>query len=79
MGGATGMGAVQKHPDRFDRLAICDTTGQSTPASSQQWEARIANAQKNGMQAEVEVDHRPLVSAGDGEGRTRRTSTCCAR
>jgi 3-oxoadipate enol-lactonase len=54
MGGATGMGAVQKHPDRFDRLAICDTTGQSTPASSQQWEARIVNAQTNGMQAEVE-------------------------
>ena len=54
MGGATAMGAVQKHPDRFDRLAICDTTGQSTPASSQQWEARIVNAQNNGMQAEVE-------------------------
>lgn len=54
MGGATGMGAVQKYPDRFDRLAICDTTGQSTPASSQQWEARIVNARTNGMQAEVE-------------------------
>jgi 3-oxoadipate enol-lactonase len=54
MGGATAMGAVQKHPDRFDRLAICDTPGQSTPASTQQWQARIANAQKNGMQAEVE-------------------------
>src|SRR5262245_44167832 len=26
MGGATGMCAVQKHPDRFDRMAICDTT-----------------------------------------------------
>jgi 3-oxoadipate enol-lactonase len=54
MGGATGMGAVQQYPDRFDRLAICDTTGQSTPASSQQWEARIVNARTNGMQAEVE-------------------------
>lgn len=54
MGGATGMGAVQKHPARFDRMAICDTTGQSTPASSQQWEARIVNARTNGMQAEVE-------------------------
>ncbi len=55
MGGATAMGAVQKHPDRFDRLAICDTPGQSTPASAQQWEARIANAQKNGMQAELDA------------------------
>lgn len=54
MGGATAMGAVQKHPDRFDRLAICDTPGQSTPATAQQWEARIVNAQTNGMQAEVE-------------------------
>jgi 3-oxoadipate enol-lactonase len=54
MGGATAMGAAQKHPDRFDRLAICDTTGHSTPASTQAWEARIVNAQTNGMQAEVE-------------------------
>jgi 3-oxoadipate enol-lactonase len=54
MGGATGMGAVQKHPDRFDRLAICDTPGQSTPATAQQWEERIASAQKGGMQAQLE-------------------------
>ena len=51
---ATAMGAVQKHPDRFDRLAICDTPGQATPASAQQWNARITNAQAHGMQAEVE-------------------------
>ena len=55
MGGATAMGAVQKHPDRFDRLAICDTPGQATPAATQQWEARIENAQNNGMQAELEA------------------------
>jgi 3-oxoadipate enol-lactonase len=55
MGGATGMGAVQKHPDRFDRLIICDTPGQSTPTTAAQWEARIANVQKNGMQAELEA------------------------
>ncbi len=54
MGGATGMLAVQKHPDRFNRLAICDTPGMATPAVAEQWEARIANAQKNGMQAELE-------------------------
>ena len=67
MGGATAMGAVQKHPDRFDRLVICDTPGQSTPASTQQWEERIASAQKGGMQAQVESTIAPLVSAGDGE------------
>jgi len=54
MGGATGMGAVQKHPDRFDRLIICDTPGQSTPATAAQWEERIASAQKGGMQAQLE-------------------------
>jgi 3-oxoadipate enol-lactonase len=54
MGGATAMGAVQKHPDRFDRLIICDTPGQSTPASAQQWEERIASVQKGGMQAQLE-------------------------
>jgi 3-oxoadipate enol-lactonase len=54
MGGASAMCAVQMHPDRFDRLAICDTPGQATPATSQQWEARIANVRKGGMQAELE-------------------------
>jgi 3-oxoadipate enol-lactonase len=54
MGGATGMGAVQKHPDRFDRLAICDTPGQSTPQTAQQWEERIASAQKGGMPAQLD-------------------------
>lgn len=49
MGGATGMGLAQRHPDRFDRLAICDTPGQSTPASAGQWAERIAVAQKEGM------------------------------
>jgi 3-oxoadipate enol-lactonase len=54
MGGATGMGLAQRHSDRFDRLVICDTPGQSTPAASQQWEERIASAQKGGMQAQLE-------------------------
>jgi 3-oxoadipate enol-lactonase len=51
MGGATGMGLAQRHADRFDRLIICDTPGQSTPATAAQWEERIATAQKSGMQA----------------------------
>ena len=54
MGGATGMGLVQRHADRFDRLIICDTPGQSTPATAAQWEERIASAQKGGMQAQLE-------------------------
>ena len=54
MGGATGMGLAQRHTDRFDRFVICDTPGQSTPATSAQWEERIASAQKGGMQAQLE-------------------------
>jgi len=54
MGGATGMGLAQRYPDRFDRFVICDTPGQSTPITAAQWEARIASAQKGGMQAELE-------------------------
>ncbi len=55
MGGATGMGLAQRHADRFDRLIICDTPGQSTPATSAQWEERIASVQKGGMAAQLEA------------------------
>jgi 3-oxoadipate enol-lactonase len=54
MGGATGMGLAQRHAERFDRLIICDTPGQATPASAAQWEERIASAQKGGMQVLLE-------------------------
>src|SRR5260370_33091322 len=54
MGGATALGFAQKHPDRLDRVIVCDTPCQSTPASTQQWEERIVLAQKDGMEALVE-------------------------
>ena len=54
MGGATGMGLAQRHAGRFDRFVICDTPGQSTPATSVQWEERILSAQKGGMQAQLD-------------------------
>jgi len=54
MGGATALGLAQKHPDRLDRVIVCDTPCQSTPTSSQQWEERILVAQKDGMAALVE-------------------------
>ena len=68
MGGATAMGAVQKHPDRFDRLAICDTTGPvdagKLPAmgSAHRQRTEERHAGRGG------AHHQPLVSAGDGEG-----------
>ncbi|HEX4411157.1 MAG TPA: alpha/beta fold hydrolase [Xanthobacteraceae bacterium] len=54
MGGATALGLAEKHPDRFDRIIVCDSPCQSTPQSSQQWEERIAVAQKQGIEALVE-------------------------
>jgi 3-oxoadipate enol-lactonase len=54
MGGATALGFAQKHPDRLDKVIVCDSPCQSTPASSQQWEERIVIAQKQGMEPLVE-------------------------
>src|SRR6202043_1406915 len=54
MGGATALGLAEHHPDRFERIIVCDSPCQSTPQSSQQWEERIAVAQKQGIEALVE-------------------------
>jgi 3-oxoadipate enol-lactonase len=54
MGGATALGLGLRHPDRFDRLIVCDSPCHSTPATTQQWEERIALATKEGMEALVE-------------------------
>jgi 3-oxoadipate enol-lactonase len=54
MGCATGMGLVQKHPDRFDRMILCDNPGRSSPETHRQWEERIAIAQQGGMPALLE-------------------------
>jgi len=54
MGGATALGLAERHPDRFDRIIVCDSPCQSTPQSAQQWEERIAVAQKEGIAALIE-------------------------
>jgi 3-oxoadipate enol-lactonase len=54
MGGATALGLAEKHSDRVDKVVVCDSPCQSTPTSAQQWEERIAIAQKQGMEALVE-------------------------
>ena len=54
MGGATALGLAVRHADRIDRAIICDSGCASTPASSQQWEERIAAARKGGMEAMVD-------------------------
>ena len=54
MGGATALGLAEQHPERLDKVIVCDSPCQSTPTSTQQWEERIAVAEKEGMAALVE-------------------------
>jgi 3-oxoadipate enol-lactonase len=55
MGGATALGFAQLHPDRLDRIIVCDSPCMSTPQSTQQWQERIAIAEKaNSMAPLVE-------------------------
>jgi 3-oxoadipate enol-lactonase len=54
MGGATALGLAQRHPDRVARAIVCDSGCASTPQSAQQWEERIAAAEKSGMEPLVE-------------------------
>jgi 3-oxoadipate enol-lactonase len=58
MGGMTGLALAQKHPGRVASLAACDCGPASSPASAQQWEERIAIAQKEGMEPLVEATAR---------------------
>ncbi len=51
MGGATAMGLVQSHPERIDRVVICDSTCASTPEAARHWEERIGVARAQGMAA----------------------------
>lgn len=54
MGGATALGLAELHPDRIDRIVVCDSPCMSTPATTTQWEERIAAAQTGGMAALVD-------------------------
>ena len=58
MGGMTGLALASKHPDRVDRLLVCDCGPASSPASAQQWEERIAIAQKDGIEPLVDATAR---------------------
>ena len=54
MGGATALGFAEQHPDRLDKVIVCNSPCQSTPQSAQQWNERIAIAEKQGMEPLVE-------------------------
>jgi 3-oxoadipate enol-lactonase len=54
MGGATAAALAELHPDRVDRVVVCDSPCMSTPMTSQQWAERIAMAEKGGVAALVD-------------------------
>ena len=78
MGGATALGLAERHPDRFDRIIVCDSPCQSTPQSS----AAMGGAHRGG----AETGHRGAWSSRRWRAgfrprpwqRTRRISTRCA-
>nr|TFG52515.1 MAG: 3-oxoadipate enol-lactonase [Hyphomicrobiales bacterium] len=55
MGGITGQALIQKYPERFDKLIICDCAAASNPAGAAQWAERIADAKQGGMDALVDI------------------------
>ncbi len=58
MGGITALALAQRHPRRVDRLVACDCGAASSSASAQQWEERIAIAEKQGMEPLVDATAR---------------------
>jgi 3-oxoadipate enol-lactonase len=54
MGGMTALFLAQRHADRFDRIIACDCGPNSTPASVDQWNERIAIAEGKGMDGLVD-------------------------
>ena len=62
----------ETHADRLDRVIVCDSPCQSTPVSTQQWEERIAVAQKDGIEALVE----PTVERWFPPRCSRPTAAC---
>ena len=78
MGGMTGLALAQKHPDRVASLAACDCGPASSPASAQQWEERIAIAQKDGMEPLVEATARRWFPAEFIETHPAEFQRACA-
>ncbi|NNN18631.1 MAG: alpha/beta fold hydrolase [Acidimicrobiaceae bacterium] len=54
MGAMTVLTFAKQHPDRTDKLVVCDCGPSASPASAQQWLERIDKVLAGGMDAIVE-------------------------
>jgi 3-oxoadipate enol-lactonase len=54
MGAATAVAICKREPARLDRVALCDSSGASSPVTHRQWEERIALVLNGGMAAVAE-------------------------
>ncbi|WP_137045291.1 alpha/beta fold hydrolase [Pseudolabrys sp. FHR47] len=51
MGVPTGLDLYAKHPQRIERLVLCDGQAATAPAGAAGWEERIEMARRDGMEA----------------------------
>ena len=65
MGGATAMGLAEHHPDRFDRIIVCDSPCQSTPQSSAAMGGAHRHRAEQGHRGAGRADGIALVPARD--------------
>ena len=54
MGGATALGLAQQHPDRLDRVIVCDSPCRRRPQARSNGRSASPSPQKKGMEALVE-------------------------
>ena len=53
LGGMTGLGLALAHPDRVERLVVCDARADAPPPFVTSWDNRIAAIEAGGMEAIV--------------------------
>lgn len=63
MGGVTALGLAARHPDRVERVAICDCQPRSSADGAAAWAERIRCAEEGGMEALVEPTIRRWFTA----------------
>jgi 3-oxoadipate enol-lactonase len=64
IGGMSGQGLALAHPDRLLTLTIANSASEGTPAFKAAWDARIAAAEKDGIEPLVEPTVQRWCSPG---------------